>query len=99
MVDQNPRSGRISFFNVILWCAALAILIFNAVLLRQNQRLKLGLIGGEISEGRPLRHLAALAVDGKQQPILVGCATYTWKLSRLAFPPIIFKLAIQMAAA
>src|SRR5437016_10829427 len=28
-----------------------------------------------------------------------GCATYKWKLSRPAFLPIVFKLAIQMAAA
>src|SRR6266480_7327373 len=36
-------------------------------------------------------------------PILVrspiGCATYKWKLSRRAFLPVVFKLAIQMAAA
>src|SRR6266480_2905916 len=28
-----------------------------------------------------------------------GCATYKWKLSRRAFLPVVFKLAIQMAAA
>src|SRR6266513_481162 len=28
-----------------------------------------------------------------------GCATYKWKLSRPAFLPVVFKLAIQMAAA
>ena len=30
---------------------------------------------------------------------LQGCATYKWKLSRPAFLPVVFKLAIQMAAA
>jgi len=29
---------------------------------------------------------------------LTGCTTYKWKLSRPALLPIIFKLAIQMAA-
>src|SRR6266403_6116843 len=28
-----------------------------------------------------------------------GCTTYKWKLSRPAFLPVVFKLAIQMAAA
>jgi len=28
-----------------------------------------------------------------------GCATYKWKLSRPAFLPVVFKLAIQVAAA
>jgi len=28
-----------------------------------------------------------------------GCTTYKWKLGCPAFPPIVFKLAIQMAAA
>jgi amino acid transporter len=30
---------------------------------------------------------------------LVGCTTYKWKLSRPAFLPVVFKLAIQTAAA
>jgi hypothetical protein len=30
---------------------------------------------------------------------LTGCATYTWNLSRPTCLPVIFKLAIEMAAA
>src|SRR6266480_4609472 len=55
------------------------------------------------------RERMVLAVrDAPSTPILVlpnntptipGCATYKWKLSRRAFLPVVFNLAIQMAAA
>lgn len=71
MHSDHTHKKRISAFNVLLWCAGIAVLVLNLVLLRQNRKLKLGSIDDEISEGRYLVNLAGLGLDGRQQAVVL----------------------------
>ena len=56
-------------FQGLLWCAAIAVLVQNLILSRQNARLKAGLLPDEISTGRHLVNLGGSALDGTFQSI------------------------------
>jgi len=55
-----------------------------------------GYISRKIDVLQPYSHSVLTSVSCAPS---LGCATYKWKLSRPAFLPVVFKLAIQMAAA
>jgi peroxiredoxin len=55
--------------NVLLWCLALAVLVQNVVLLRQNRQLRTLVRYPEIEVGTKLHGLSAAALDGTRASI------------------------------
>lgn len=63
-----PKSKFGKAIEILLWVAALALLVENVVLFRQNRRLR-EVAAPQITSGTKLQMLSGLALDGRVEPV------------------------------
>lgn len=79
-----PKSTFGKGIEILLWVAALALLVENIVLFRQNRRLR-EVAAPQITSGTKLQMLSGLALDGRVEPVSLPSAGY--KLLIITFSP------------
>lgn len=82
MTAPNSKFGKT--IEILLWVAALALLVENMALFRQNRRL-LEAAAPQIAAGTQLQMLSGLALDGRVEPVSLPAAGS--KLVIITFSP------------